>query len=64
MKKIDLDGKWQLAGHDVSVPSLFVTKKIYDKNIWNIWNFICRSNCNNFNSSNGGIIVYAKDRSG
>ena len=31
MKKIDLDGKWQLAGHDVSVPSLFVTKKIYDE---------------------------------
>ncbi len=31
MKKIDLDGKWQLAGHDISVPSLFVTKKIYDK---------------------------------
>ena len=31
MKKIDLSGKWELAGHEISVPSLFVSKKTYDE---------------------------------
>ncbi len=31
MKKIDLDGKWTLENREVSVPSLFVTKKVFDE---------------------------------
>ena len=31
MKKISFDGKWQLCEHEISVPSLFVTKKVYDE---------------------------------
>ena len=31
MKKIDLDGKWTIENREVSVPSLFVTKKVFDE---------------------------------